>query len=126
MKTTWPKFFNLDIQMSIRPLDEQKFPLDIQMSIRPLDEWTLSIGQSNVHSSIGRTEVSIGRTEISIEHSNAHAFVHWTNRSVHWTNSSQVLKFIYNISDSFIHVATMVRCHNMTNTQKLKSFKIFA
>ena len=27
----------LDIQMSIRPLDEQKCPLDIQMSIRPLD-----------------------------------------------------------------------------------------
>ena len=26
--------------MSIRPLDEQKYPLDIQMSTRPLDEWT--------------------------------------------------------------------------------------
>ena len=25
---------------AIRPLDEQKCPLDIQMSIRPLDEWT--------------------------------------------------------------------------------------
>ena len=26
--------------MSIRPMDEQKCPLDIQMSIRPMDEWT--------------------------------------------------------------------------------------
>ena len=25
--------------MSIRPLDKQKCPLDIQMSIRPMDEW---------------------------------------------------------------------------------------
>ena len=28
--------------MSIRPMDERKCPLDIQMSIRPIDEWTLS------------------------------------------------------------------------------------
>ena len=35
--------------MSIRPVDEQKCPLDIQMSIRPLDEWTLSNGK---HSSL--------------------------------------------------------------------------
>ena len=35
----------LDIQMSIRPLDEQKCPLDIQMYIRPLDEWKLSDGR---------------------------------------------------------------------------------
>ena len=27
--------------MSVRPLDEQKCPLEIQMSIRPLDEWTI-------------------------------------------------------------------------------------
>ena len=30
--------YPLDIQMSIRPVDQQKCPLDIQMSIRPLDE----------------------------------------------------------------------------------------
>ena len=35
--------------MSIRPLDEQKCPLDIQMSIRPLEEWTLS---NSKHSSL--------------------------------------------------------------------------
>ena len=28
----------LDIQMSIRPLDQKKCPLDIQMSIRSLDQ----------------------------------------------------------------------------------------
>ena len=48
----------LDIQMSIRPLDEQKCPLDIQMSIRPMDEWTLSNGKhSSLLSTWGQTDV---------------------------------------------------------------------
>ena len=42
--------------MSIRPLDEQKCPLDIQMSIRSVDEQKMSIGHPNVHSSIGRID----------------------------------------------------------------------
>ena len=42
----------LDIQMSIRPVDEQKCPLDIQ--------------HSNVHSSSGPTEMSIGHKYRSI------------------------------------------------------------
>ena len=40
--------------MSIRPLEEQKCPLDIQMSIRPMDEWTLS---DRKHSSLLSTWV---------------------------------------------------------------------
>ena len=47
----------LDIQMSIRPLDEQKCPLGIQMSIRPMDEWTLSDGKHcGLLSTCGQTQ----------------------------------------------------------------------
>ena len=43
--------------MSIRPVDEQKCPLDIQMSIRSLDEWTLSNGKhSSLLSTWGQTQ----------------------------------------------------------------------
>ena len=42
---------------SIRPMDERKCPLDIQMSIRPMDEWTLSDGKhSSVLSTCGQTQ----------------------------------------------------------------------
>ena len=44
-------------EMSIRPLDEQKCPLGIQMSICPLDEWTLSNGKhSSLLSTWGQTQ----------------------------------------------------------------------
>ena len=44
-------------EMSIHPMDEQKCPLDIQMSIRPLDEWTLSNGKhSSLLSTWGQTQ----------------------------------------------------------------------
>ena len=75
--------------MSIRPLDEQKCPLDIQMSIRPLDEWTLSNGK---HSSLLSTWGQITSLQLPCIVNvtcpldiNKCPFVQWTNRNVHWT-----------------------------------------
>ena len=88
------------IEMSIRPLDEQKCPLDIQMSIRPLDEWTKE------HCLMATTIVSYPHgvrlsqiTSLQSWHCKRYIsninkcplgkqkcpFVHWTNRNVHWT-----------------------------------------
>ena len=72
--------------MSICPLDEQKCPLDIQMSIRPLDEWTLSNGDhSSLLSTWGQTQSDYVITASLHCNINKCPFVHWTNRNVHWT-----------------------------------------
>ena len=72
--------------MSIRPLDEQKCPVDIQMSIRPLDEWTLSNGDHfSLLSTWGQTESDYVITASLHCNMNKCPFVHWTNRNVHWT-----------------------------------------
>ena len=45
----------------------------------------MSIGHSNVHLSIGQTEMSIGRTEMSIGHPNVHSSI---GRMDEWTPSN--------------------------------------
>ena len=80
--------------MSIRPLDEQKCPLDIQTSIRPLDEWTngyclmASTLVSYPHgvrlSQITSLQLPCIVNVTCLLDINKRPFVHWTNRNVHW------------------------------------------
>ena len=78
--------------MSLRLLDEQKCPLDIQMSIRPLDEWTLSNANTLVSYPHGVRLSQITSLQLPCIVNvtcpldiNKCPFVHWTNRNVHWT-----------------------------------------
>ena len=81
--------------MSIRPLNEQKYPLDIQMSIRPLDEWTN--GHCRIANSLVSNPHGVRLSQITslqfpctanvtcLLDINKCPFVNWTNRNVHWT-----------------------------------------